>query len=162
MKSLHDLFVDQLKDIYNAENQLVKALPKVAKTATNPQLKRAVEEHLQQTRGHVERLERVFQEIDTKARGKTCVAMEGLIEEAKELMAEKPEAAVLDAGLIAGAQKVEHYEIASYGTLRTWARQLGLSHSGRLLGQTLQEEKEADRKLTEIGEGAVNLEAQHV
>jgi ferritin-like metal-binding protein YciE len=162
MKSLHDLFVDQLKDIYNAENQLVKALPKVAKTATNPQLKRAVEDHLEQTRGHVERLEQVFQKLDTKARGKTCQAMEGLIEEAKELMAEKPEAAVLDAGLIARAQKVEHYEIACYSTLRTWARQLGLTESERLLEQTLQEEKADDRKLTEIGESAVNLQAQHV
>jgi ferritin-like metal-binding protein YciE len=161
MKSLQDLFVDQLKDVYNAENQLVKALPKVAKTASNPQLKKAVEEHLEQTKGHVERLEQVFQDIDAKARGKTCQAMEGLIEEAKELMAEKPEAAVLDAGLIAGAQKVEHYEIACYGTLRKWAQQLGFDHAARLLEQTLEEEKAADRKLTEIAERAVNLQAQH-
>jgi len=161
MKSLHDLFVDQLKDLYNAENQLVKALPKVAKTATNPQLKKAVEAHLEETKHHVERLEQVFEEVNTRARGKTCVAMEGLIAEAKELMGEKPEAAVLDAGLIGAAQKVEHYEIASYGTLKTWARQLGLAKAAKLLEETLEEEKAADQKLTEVAEGMVNLQAQH-
>jgi len=161
MHSLHDLFVDQLKDLYNAENQLVKALPKVAKTASNPRLKQAVEEHLEQTRHHVERLEQVFQEVNARAKGKTCQAMEGIIEEAKELMSEKPEAAVLDAGLIGAAQKVEHYEIAGYGTVRAWARQLGFNTAAKLLEETLEEEKAADRKLTEIGESMVNVHAQH-
>ncbi len=160
MKSLQDLFVDQLKDLYNAENQLVKALPKVAKTAKNPELKKAVEEHLEETKGHVTRLEKVFEEIETRARGKTCAAMEGLIAEAKELMAEKPEAEVHDAGLIGAAQKVEHYEIAGYGTLKTWARQLGMEKVARLLEETLEEEKAADQKLTEIAENMVNMQAQ--
>jgi len=160
MKTLNDLFVDQLKDLYSAENQLVKALPKMAKAASNSDLAAGFEEHLEQTREQVTRIEKICQELGVTPKGKKCVAMEGLIEEGKELLEEDAEPAVLDAGLIAAAQKVEHYEIAAYGTVRTWAEQLGLDEAVDLLQQTLDEEKETDEKLTELAKSAVNEEAE--
>lgn len=160
MKTLQDLFVHELKDIYNAEKQLVKALGKMAKGATSENLKASFEEHLEVTRGQVERLEEVFALLDIAPRGKKCEAMEGLIAEGSSLLEENAEEAVLDAGLIAAAQKVEHYEIASYGTLVTFARHLGLDDAAELLEQTLAEEKETDVKLTELAESEINVEAQ--
>jgi ferritin-like metal-binding protein YciE len=127
MATLEDLYTDILKDLYSAEKQLVKALPKMAKNAESPDLQKAFQEHLKQTEGHVERIERIFSELDGSPRGKKCVGMEGLIEEGNELLQEDTEPNVLDAGLIAAAQKVEHYEIASYGTARAWAERLGYS-----------------------------------
>ncbi len=159
MKSLHDLFVQELRDLYSAESQLVKALPKMARAASAPELKAAFQEHLEQTRGQVERLERVFEELGVRAKGKKCKAMEGLIEEGKELLEEDAEPAVLDAGLICAAQKVEHYEIAGYGTVRTWARQLGFEKAADLLQETLDEESATDEKLTQIAE-SLNAEAE--
>src|SRR5262249_44518714 len=151
-----DLLTEQLKDLYNAENQIIKALPKMAKTASNPELRRGFEEHLEQTRHHVERLEQAFDHLDQKAKGKKCEAIEGLVEEAKELMDEDIDEATLDAGLIAAAQKVEHYEIASYGCARTWAQQLGFREVAELLEETLDEEKATDKKLTDLAESMVN------
>jgi ferritin-like metal-binding protein YciE len=160
LKSLQDLFVDQLKDLYSAENQLIRALPKMAKAASNPELRAGFEEHLEQTRGHAERLERICEQLDVTPKGKKCVAMEGLIEEGKELLEEDAAPAVLDAGLIAAAQKVEHYEIAGYGTARTWAQMLGHEEAVRLLEETLDEEKATDEKLTQLAEQSVNEEAE--
>ena len=160
MKSLQDLLVDELKDLYSAENQLVKALPKMAKAATSPELRQGFEDHLEQTRGQVERLEQICDQLGVSPKGKKCTAMEGLIEEGKELMEEDAEPAVLDAGLIAAAQKVEHYEIASYGTVREWAEQLELNEAATLLEETLDEEKETDEKLTELAKKMVNEEAE--
>jgi ferritin-like metal-binding protein YciE len=160
MNSLQDLFVEQLKDLYSAENQLVKALPKMAKAASNPALKAGFEEHLEQTRGQVTRLERICKQLGVAPKGKKCTAMEGLIEEGKELMEEDAAPSVLDAGLIAAAQKVEHYEIASYGTARTWAEQLRQAEAVRLLQETLDEEKETDEKLTQLAVATVNEEAE--
>jgi ferritin-like metal-binding protein YciE len=162
IETLQDLFVDQLKDLYHAEQQLVKALPKMAKSANEPELKDALTHHLEETRGHVDRLEQVFQDVGAKPKSKTCEAMEGLIAEAQDLIKEKVEPHVLDAGLICAAQKVEHYEIAAYGCLRTWARQLGLDHAAALLQQTLDEESRADEKLTLIAEATVNAKVEHV
>jgi ferritin-like metal-binding protein YciE len=159
MTSLHDLFVDQLQDLYSAENQLIKALPKMAKAASSPELRSAFEEHLEQTRDQAERLERVFEMMDAKAKGKKCKAMEGLIEEAKETVGEDAEPAVLDAALIAEAQKVEHYEIAGYGCVCTWAEQLGHREAAQLLKETLNEEKMTDERLTQLAESMVNVEA---
>ncbi len=160
LHSLHDLLVNELRDLYSAENQLIKALPKVAKTAENEELRQAVEHHLEETREQAARLERIFEELDVSPRGKKCTAMEGLIEECKELMGEDMEESVMDAGLIACAQKVEHYEMAGYGCARTWAEQLGLHDIVSQLEQTLNEEKAADEKLTEIAEQLVNRQAQ--
>ena len=160
MESLQDLYVDQLKDLYNAEGQLVKALPKMAKAASNPQLQAAFNEHLEQTRGHVERLEKVLDKLGESPKGKKCKAMEGLIEEAKELMEEDADPDVMDAGLIASAQRVEHYEIAGYGCVRTYARLLGDEQSARLLQQTLDEEGQTDKKLTDLAERLINVEAE--
>jgi ferritin-like metal-binding protein YciE len=160
MKSLNDLLVEQLKDLYSAENQLIKALPKMAKAATNPDLKAGFQEHLEQTRGQATRLEEICEQLGVTPRGKKCAAMEGLIEEGKELMQEDAEPGVLDAGLIAAAQKVEHYEIAGYGSARTWAERLGLDEAVRLLQATLDEEKETDEKLTQLALSAVNEEAE--
>jgi ferritin-like metal-binding protein YciE len=151
--------VGQLRDLYNAENQLIKALPKLAKAAEHEELKNAFQGHLEQTRHHAERLEQIFESLGMKAKGKTCKAMEGLIEEGKEIMEEDAEPNVMDAGLIGAAQKVEHYEIASYGTVRTWAQQLGHSQAAEILQQTLDEEAETDRKLTVIAEDMVNVAA---
>jgi ferritin-like metal-binding protein YciE len=160
MATLEDLYTDLLKDLYSAEKQLVKALPKLAKNAESPDLQKAFQEHLRQTEGHVERIERIFTELDGSPRGKKCVGMEGLIEEGNELMQENVEPDVLDAGMIAAAQKVEHYEIASYGTARAWAQRLGYDNAARLLQETLEEESMANEKLTRIAESHVNLEAQ--
>jgi ferritin-like metal-binding protein YciE len=159
LKSLQDLFEDELKDVYSAEKQLLKALPKMAKAATSDELRSGFDEHLEQTKGHVERIERVFELIDKPARAKKCKAMEGLIEEGSELMEEKAEPEVKDAALIAAAQKVEHYEIATYGTLVTWARQLGFEEAANLLQETLDEEKDTDMKLTQMAETEINAAA---
>ena len=160
MGTLEDLYTDLLKDLYSAEKQLVKALPKLAKNAQSPDLQRAFQEHLKQTEVHVERIERIFSDLDGSPRGKKCVGMEGLVEEGNELLKEKTEPEVLDAGLIAAAQKVEHYEIASYGTARAWAERLGYNQAARLLQQTLDEESTANEKLTRIAESHVNMEAR--
>jgi len=160
MKSLKELLVECLKDLYSAENQLVKALPKMAKAATSPDLRAGFEQHLEQTRGHAERLERIGEQLGTSLKGKKCVAMEGLVEEGKEVMQEDMEPRVLDAALIAAAQKVEHYEIASYGTAREWAEQLGLDDAAELLRETLDEEKATDEKLTKLARAKVNQEAE--
>jgi ferritin-like metal-binding protein YciE len=149
-KSVKDLFIDELKDIYDAENRLTKALPKLAKTASSEVLSRAFEDHLEQTKGHIARLEEVFKTLGETPKRKTCKAMVGLLEEGKELMEEDALEHIKDLGLIAGAQKVEHYEIATYGCLRTWAEMLDESNAVKLLQKTLDEEAAADEKLTEI------------
>lgn len=150
-QELKELFIDELKDLYSAENQLVKALPKMAKAAEFPELKAGFEEHLEQTKGHVERLESIFSKLDENPKGKKCKGMVGLIEEGKEAI-EEYDGAVRDAALIGGAQRVEHYEIAAYGTVIAMAKQLGKSEFADLLEQTLEEEKETDKKLTAISE----------
>ena len=160
MQTLDDLYIDMLKDLYSAEKQLVKALPIMAKNAQSSDLQNAFQEHLKQTESHVERIERIFSDMGGSPRGKKCVGMEGLIEEGSELMQEKVDPDVLDAGLIAAAQKVEHYEIGSYGTVRTWAERLGYNDAARLLQDTLDEEGEANKKLTQIAESHVNMKAQ--
>jgi ferritin-like metal-binding protein YciE len=157
---LDDLYVDLLKDLYSAEKQITKALPKMAKNAQASDLQRAFQEHLKQTEGQVDRIERIFKDMEGSPRGKKCVGMEGLIEEGSEVMKEDAEPAVMDAGLIAAAQKVEHYEIAGYGTARAWAHQLGFHDAAKLLEQTLEEESMANEKLTRIAESHVNVEAQ--
>jgi ferritin-like metal-binding protein YciE len=159
--TLQDLLIETLRDSYNAEKQLIKALPKMAKAAKAEELKAAFNEHLAVTKEQVTRLEQVFQEFEVPVRGKHCVAMEGLIEEGKELIEADIEPDVLDAGLIAAAQKVEHYEIAAYGTLRTWAEMLGFNRAAELFQTTLDEEAEADETLTQLAETLVNVEAQH-
>ena len=159
MNTLEDLYMDLLKDLYSAEKQLVKALPKMAKAAHSGDLQRAFNDHLSQTEGHVERIERIVSDLNGSPRGKKCVGMEGIVEEGNELMKEKVEPDVLDAGLIAGAQKAEHYEIASYGTARTWAQRLGYNDAAQLLQQTLEEESMANEKLTKIAESHINMEA---
>jgi ferritin-like metal-binding protein YciE len=160
MESLTELYVEELKDLWSAEMQITKALPKMIKAATNLKLKRAFNTHLKQTERHVKRLERIFKELDESPRGKKCVGMEGLIKEGAALIKEKPEAEVLDAGLIAAAQHVEHYEIAGYGCVRTWARQLGEDRQADLLQETLDEEEQTDRLLTELAESEINIEAE--
>jgi ferritin-like metal-binding protein YciE len=159
-KTLDDLFYETLKDIYYAEKTLVKALPRMAKAAESEELREAFESHLEETEGQVERLEQVFELIDKPARAKTCEAIKGLTEEAKEVMKEFKGTNALDAGLLSAAQAVEHYEISRYGTLKAWAQQLGLDKAVRLLDATLQEEKGADRTLTEIAESFVNPQAE--
>jgi ferritin-like metal-binding protein YciE len=156
LNTLHDLFVDEIRDLYSAENQLVQALPKMVKSATSSTLQQAFQAHFEQTRHHVERLEEIFSELDTSPKGKKCVAMEGLIKEGSELMKEHTRPEVLDAGLIGAAQRVEHYEIAAYGTARAHAEQLGYSIAASWLQQTLNEEKEANEKLTQIAETSAN------
>ena len=160
MQTLDDLYIDMLKDLYSAEKQLVKALPKMAKNAQSSDLQQAFQEHLKQTEGHVERIEHIFSDMESSPRGKKCVGMEGIIEEGSELMKERVDPDVLDAGLIAAAQKAEHYEIASYGAARTWAERLGHNSAAQLLQQTLDEEGEANKKLTQIAVSHVNMEAQ--
>jgi len=157
-ENLQELFVEEVRDIYDAEKQLTKALPKMARAAESEELRTAFEEHLEITRMHVGRLEEVFKLLGMAARGKTCEGMKGLIEEGQEAI-EELEGCTLDAALIASAQKVEHYEIASYGTLATFAEILGLQDAKDLLGQTLDEEKEADEKLTQVA-GQINFEAE--
>lgn len=159
LASLKDLYVNELKDLYSAENQLVKALPKMAKAASSKELQDGFKEHLEQTKGHVERLEEIFDKLETTPKGKKCKAMESLIEEGKELTEEDAEPEVLDAGLIAAAQKVEHYEMAGYGCVRTYARLLGDEEAADLLQQTLDEEGETDKKLTALAETVINLSA---
>jgi ferritin-like metal-binding protein YciE len=156
--NLRDVFVEQLKDLYNAEQQLVKALPKMAKAATSPDLAQGFEEHLEQTKGHVNRLEEIFKRLDEKPTGKKCKAMEGLIKEGAETIGEDASDAAKDALLIAAAQRVEHYEIAGYGSVKTYADLLGEDEAAELLGETLQEEKDTDEKLTEAAQG-INAEA---
>ncbi len=159
LKTLEDLFVHELKDLFSAENQLVKALPKMAKAATHEELKAGFEEHLEETKGHVTRLEEIAEICGCKLTGHKCKAMEGLIEEGQELISEDAEDAVRDAGLIGAAQRVEHYEIAGYGTARALAAVLGYEEAVELLTQTLEEEKATDGKLTELAENIVNADA---
>ncbi|HWB01541.1 MAG TPA: ferritin-like domain-containing protein [Verrucomicrobiales bacterium] len=159
LETLRDLLIHELKDLYSAEKQLVKALPKVAKAATNPDLKAGVEKHLEETKEHVNRLEQIFEELGTTGRGPSCKAMEGLIEESATLISDEPDEEVLDAGLICGSQKIEHYEIAGYGTARAFAELLGEENVMELLQQTLDEEKATDEKLTELAMSAVNISA---
>jgi ferritin-like metal-binding protein YciE len=159
-KDLKDLFADTLKDIYFAEKQILRALPKMAREAESPELKQAFETHRNETEGHVERLNEVFELIGQRARGKTCEAILGIIDEAKEIMEEFKGAQALDAGLASSAQAVEHYEIARYGTLKTWAQELGLNQSVKLLQATLGEEKKTDETLTQLAESQVNQHAQ--
>ena len=160
MKSLHDLFVDELKDLYNAENQLLKALPKMAKAATAPELSEAFTNHLAETEKQVEQLESVFEQLGMKPVGKTCKAMKGLIEEGKEVIEDDMEDDVRDAALIAAAQRVEHYEMAGYGCVRTYATLLGYEDAAELLQETLDEEGTADKTLTQLSE-EINVEAEN-
>jgi ferritin-like metal-binding protein YciE len=158
-KNLEELFSETLKDIYFAEKQILRALPKMAKEAESPELKQAFETHREQTEGHVERLNEVFEQLGRPARGKTCDAILGIIDEAKEIMEEFKGAEALDAGLASSAQTVEHYEIARYGTLKTWAQQLGLDEAAKLLDETLQEEIATDKLLTKLATSSVNKKA---
>jgi ferritin-like metal-binding protein YciE len=158
---LGELLQDELKDLYSAENQIIKALPRMAKAATSPELRRAFERHLEETRRQVERLDQIGEELQVKLTGKKCKGMEGLLAEGKELMEEDLEEDALDAGLIGAAQKVEHYEIAAYGTARTHAEMLGYRRIAKLLQQTLNEEGATDKKLTQLAESVVNYEAVH-
>jgi len=160
METLRDLYVEELKDLYSAENQILKALPRMIKSSTHPKLKKAFTKHEKQTRQHAKRLERICKELGEKPTGKKCVGMEGLIKEAKELLKEKPEPDVLDAGLISAAQHVEHYEMAGYGTCRTWARLLGYEGQAQVLQTTLDEEQQTDLDLTGIAESSVNIDAE--
>jgi ferritin-like metal-binding protein YciE len=157
--ALHELFLDELADIYSAEKQLTKALPKMAKAAQSPELKEAFESHLEETENQISRLEQATKVLGETLKRKKCKGMEGLLEEGKEMMEEKDDSAALDAALIASAQKVEHYEIASYGTICTWAEMMGHSEALELLKQNLSEEKAADEKLTGIAESTANQEA---
>lgn len=159
LDSLHDLYVEELKDLYNAENQLLKALPRMAKAATAPELKAAFTEHLTVTQKQVTRLDQIFEELGVSPKGKKCKAMEGLVEEGKEVIQEDGEPSVIDAALIAAAQRVEHYELAGYGCVRTFAKLLGYEDAAALLQETLDEEGEADKKLTEIAGAVINIEA---
>lgn len=160
MESMRELYVDELKDLWSAENQITKALPKMIKAATHPKLKKAFNTHLKQTERQIKRLERIFKELDESPRGKKCVGMEGLLKEGAELIKEKPAPDVLDAGLIAAAQHVEHYEMAGYGCVRTWARQLGQDGHANLLQETLDEEELTDRLLTDLAESSINIDAE--
>jgi ferritin-like metal-binding protein YciE len=162
LATMQDLFIEQLKDLYSAEKQLVQALPRMAKAATTPELVQAITDHLDQTQNHVSRLEQCFEHLNTSSRGKRCKGMEGLIEEGKETMEEEGEAVVKDAGLIAAAQRVEHYEISGYGTAKTMASLLGLDDVADLLEETLGEEEEADKLLSQIAMDQVNPQALSV
>lgn len=162
LDSLHDLYVEELRDLHSAERQITKALPRMAKAAQSAELRKAFENHLRETEGHIERLDRIFSELGERGTGKKCKGMEGLVEEGKEMMQEEGEAPVMDAALIAAAQRVEHYEIAAYGCVRNYADLLGYSDASRLLQQTLDEEEAADEKLTKIAEGSVNAAAMAV
>ena len=154
--TLHDAFLDELRDTYDAEKQLTKALPKMAKASTSQELRAAFEAHLEETRGHVDRLEQVFQSLDEKARGKHCEGIAGIIDEGKAIMEEDFDDATMDACLIAAGQRAEHYEMAAYGTLIAWARGMGHTDAERLLQETLDEEKAADEKLTDLAEAEIN------
>jgi ferritin-like metal-binding protein YciE len=159
LNSLQDLFLNELKDVLNAEKQLVQALPRMAKAAQSPELQRAFTKHLKETEGHVDRLERIFRSLGQTARGKACKGMQGLVEEGKEILEENGSPEVIDAALISAAQRVEHYEIAAYGCLRTYAQLLGNNEADRLLQQTLAEEEATDKALTKLGEGGINQAA---
>jgi ferritin-like metal-binding protein YciE len=162
LDSLEKLFLEELRDIYNAEKQILRALPRMAKVANSPQLQQAFTTHLKETEGQVQRLEQVFQELGQSARGKTCKGMQGLLEEGKEVLEKRGEPPVIDAALIASAQRVEHYEIAVYGCLRTYAQLLGHARAEQLLQQTLVEEEATDKKLTALGESGINEAAAEV
>ncbi len=157
--TLHDAFLDELRDTYDAERQLTKALPKLAKASTSSGLRAAFEAHLEETMGHVERLEQVFASLDEKVRGKHCDGMAGIIEEGKSILEEDFDGETMDACLIAAGQRAEHYEMAAYGTLVAWARGMGHTEAARLLQATLDEEKAADKKLTSLAEGGINQQA---
>jgi len=159
LESLRELLIEELKDLYSAETQITKALPKLVKASSAPALQQAFEHHLEETKNHVTRLEQIFDQLNESPKGKTCEGMKGLLKEGDERMGEKGEPGVLDAGIIADAQRVEHYEIAAYGSARTYAELLGEGDIVRLLSETLDEEKAADTKLTEIAK-KVNLEAK--
>ena len=160
LNSLQDLYVSELKDLYDAENRILKALPKMAEAANSPDLRTAFEQHLQQTRRHAERLEQILRGLDESPKGKKCKGIEGIIDEGEDLMEEDAPPSVADAALIAAAQRVEHYEIAAYGTVRSYARRLGFQDQAELLNQTLQEEDETDKRLTSLAESSVNEEAR--
>ena len=162
LNSLRTLWIEEMRDLYNAENQLLKALPKMAKKATTPELKEAFESHLEETRTHVERLEQIFVRLSKKPSGKTCQAMKGLIEEGSEMMQQDGPDPVIDAGIIAAAQRVEHYEMAGYGAARTFASILGEDEAEDLLQETLDEEGAADEKLTKIAQNIVNEDADEI
>jgi ferritin-like metal-binding protein YciE len=157
--TLHDAFLDELRDTYDAERQLIKALPKLAKASSSPELREAFESHLEETRAQVERLEQVFASLDEKVRGKHCDGIAGIIEEGKAIMEEEFDEATMDACLIAAGQRAEHYEMAAYGTLVAWARAMGHDDAAELLQETLDEEKAADEKLSALAEGGINQEA---
>ncbi len=157
--TLHDAFIDELRDTYDAEKQLTKALPKLAKAATAPRLREAFESHLEETRGQIDRLEQVFESLDEKVRSKHCDGMSGIIEEGQSIMEEEFDDSTMDACLIAAGQRAEHYEMAAYGTLVAWATALGHSKAANLLQQTLDEEKAADKKLSGLAEGGINQSA---
>jgi len=159
LATLRELYVTELRDLYSAENQILRALPKMVKAASSEELKNAFTEHLAQTKTHVNRLAQIFDKLDTNPKGKKCRGMEGLIEEGKELLEENAEQEVLDAGLISAAQKVEHYEMAAYGCVRTYAKLLGDDEAAELLQETLNEEGETDKKRTGLAEGSINLKA---
>ncbi len=159
MESLKDLYLEQLRDLYDAETQILDALPKMAESANSPDLKSGFNQHLRQTRDHVARLERIFDTLGEKASGQTCHGMKGLLKEGVEMVKAKGDPEVHDAGLIAAAQRVEHYEIAAYGTVRTYAEMLGQSDAVVNLNKTLEEEKETDRKLTQLAQSHINAEA---
>lgn len=160
LESLGDLYLEELKDLYSAENQILKALPKMIKAATHPELKKAFTDHLEQTQGQVERLVQICDDLGASPKGKKCVGMEGIIEEGADLIAEGPSSGVLDAGLAAAAQHVEHYEMAGYGSAKTWAEQLGHTNHVRLLQATLDEEQAADKLLTQLAESGLNQRAE--
>jgi ferritin-like metal-binding protein YciE len=157
--TLHDAFIDELRDTYDAEKQLTKALPKMAKAASNPKLRQALESHLEETERQIERLEQVFESLDEKVRGKHCEGIAGIIEEGKSIMEEDFDETTMDACLIAAGQRAEHYEMAAYGTLVAWAQAMGHTEAETLLQQTLDEEKAADKKLTGVAKSKVNRKA---
>ena len=159
-KTLNDLFLDGLKDIYHAEKQVLRALPKMARAVNNDQLRQSLEQHREETNGQIERLERLFEMVEKRASGKPCQAMQGLIEEGQEHLEEYKDSPALDAAIIAANQGIEHYEIARYGTMRTWAQQLGMTEAVQLIEQTLEEEKKTDQLLTQMAEQSANQEAE--
>ena len=159
IETMDDLFLGQIEDLYDAEKRLVKALPKMAKASASDKLRMALDSHLEETKGHVERLEQIFNEIGKKPKAKTCAAMKGLVEEGDEIVGEIDQSPLRDAGIISAGNRVEHYEIAAYGTARTFAQILGLNQAVSLLEKTLEEEKKADMKLTKLAEGLINEEA---
>ena len=159
LNNLEDLLVQELKDLYSAETQIVKALPKMAKAASSPDLQKAFEDHLDETKNHVQRLEKILKNLNASGKGKKCKGMEGLLEEGKEVLEEDTEDAIRDAALIGAAQRVEHYEIAAYGTAQAFAKILGHDDIVKLLDETLEEEKAADSKLNDLAESSVNMEA---